>query len=342
LLESVLNMIANTALQEQARAQLAEKAALLLDEEQALMALERAHGSTAVVAAIAPALPSARRKQVLSDLLEHIEQLPVQDSAGGSPRADAFALVAPVLDRDLVPRAVAMVDSVISESVPEEFDQPVCELALQAAEYGYHEVALRLCRAISTVWRGQALAGVVPHLPTGMLPEAEEIAQSVDPAWRRGPAVSLAQRMADGHQTSLLWEAVFAAATPDVWAGAGDLTGALEDLASAITPELVARCIIVRHLPLDGASSFDADRLEHRRPDARLGHARMVGRQPRTLPQGTETYWEACHGEQPEFPRTCAKRLPTGDVTADQQGTWDSASSAAPGGSIRQEPQRQD
>jgi hypothetical protein len=108
-------------------------------------------------------------------------------------------------------------------------------LAPRAAECGYHELALQLCRATAEYQRGDALAEAVPHLPAAMLAEAEEIARTVEQVLRRDLAVALARR----HASPLFWEAVYAAVTPDVWAGAGDLTGSLDDLAPAITPEVV-------------------------------------------------------------------------------------------------------
>ncbi len=49
-------------------------------------------------------------------------------------------------------------------------------------------------------------------------------------------------------------------------------------------------------------------RIERRGHDARLGHAQVVSRQPRTLLAEAEVDREARHGEQPESSRTRAKR----------------------------------
>jgi Trypsin-like peptidase domain len=239
-LRSVLDLVADTDMKEPVRAWLLERAAPLLEDEQTAAALEHARDWPKAAAAIVPRLPSPQQGEMLAGLLESIEALPVLDPDGQSLKAERLALVAPLLNRELIPRAVAIVNSAASslsgESGLSEYYGALSALAPRAAECGYHELALQLCRATAEYRRGWTLAQIVPYLPEATLAEAEEIAGTVAQVWRRDLTVALARRSA----TPLFWEAVYAAVTPDVWAGAGDLTGSLEDLAPSITPEVVA------------------------------------------------------------------------------------------------------
>jgi hypothetical protein len=55
------------------------------------------------------------------------------------------------------------------------------------------------------------------------------------------------------------------------------------------------------------ALAHAAGSVEHHRPGARRGHARVVSQQPWTLPVRTDADREVCHGEQPEVPCARAK-----------------------------------
>jgi hypothetical protein len=249
-IESVHKMLVNTAIPESLRTWLLERAIPLLDDMQLVSALQHARDleevqlQTRALAAIVPRLLPPQRDEVVSGLLGRIEQLQAYDPAGFSPRASAFVHVAPVLHEELIPRAAAIVDSVTTltggEEMPWECIEAVSALALRAAELGYHELALHYCRVLPTLSRGRALARIVPQLPAAMLDDAEEIAKTQEQYFRRDLAVALARRIADGHMTPYLREAVWAAATPPVrGGGAYDMTSTLDDLAPAITPEVL-------------------------------------------------------------------------------------------------------
>ncbi len=92
-------------------------------------------------------------------------------------------------------------------------------------------------------------------------------------------------------------------------AGRGRLLQRQSKAGQACTGRAFRCCRKPTWLDLAGrcASASAADRVERRRPGARHGHARVAGRQPRTLLAEGEAGREACHGERSECSRTRAR-----------------------------------
>ena len=105
-------------------------------------------------------------------------------------------------------------------------------------------------------------------------------------------------------------------------AGRGRLLQRQPKAGQACTGRAFRCCRKPTRLDLAGrcASASAADRVGRRGPGARHGHARVAGRQPRTLLAEGEAGREACHGERPECSRTRAKSRRSGGRS--HRPTW--------------------
>jgi hypothetical protein len=188
---------------------------------------------------VLPRLSEPQRSTLLEQTFAEVETLALTMPGGGSPRALAFVPIAGQLGPQQIDRAIDLINSLADD----DRDEPLAALAPRVADLGDPR-SLNLVEAIaSSYFRRVALAEVVPHLPPDLLQSATQIMLAIQPLYRRDAVVACAQRCSPGESPDWLWEAVYAAVTPDAWAGAKDHTRALQELAPMVTPPLVERVL---------------------------------------------------------------------------------------------------
>jgi hypothetical protein len=215
-----------------------------------------------------PRLPETQRSTLLEQTLAEVAALGTVRPDGYSRMVTALMAVATHLEPNQLDRALDLVHSLADDSSDDSTgarDEALAAIAPRLAELDDRR-GLEVIREIASQFhRATSLARAVPKLSSALLDDAAKIALTIDPVWRRDAVVALGRRIHPGETPWWLWEAVYAAATPDVWAGAGDHSQALEELAPLITPPIVTRVLehtekhpyaSVRALPLAYLARF--------------------------------------------------------------------------------------
>jgi hypothetical protein len=210
-------------------------------------------GHRRALEALAPALARLGHGH---EALEIVRACAAIDAYEGSPRANLFKQIVPHLEEAVLDEAKAVVESLTSSE--EGYMEALAALALQLARLGRGHDALEAVRAIDWEWkRGEALAAVIPHLPSPLLPTARELLDDLGfkpgSTVRRASVVAIVKRCPDHEMTTLLSEALAAIATPDAWNAEHDYTDSLPVLTSRLTPSIVHGAIVLVRERSDGA-----------------------------------------------------------------------------------------